>query len=81
MAMAELTNETQNALKCIDSLLRVALQELIHLQFENLITKFGSSAAISERLAVVNIYSFLLLFVILLLCLEFSSTEPVVFRF
>jgi len=35
---AELKTKTRNVLKCIDSLLRVALEELIHLQFEKLIT-------------------------------------------
>ena len=37
--MVELKTKMWNALKYIDSLLRVALEELIHLQFEKLITK------------------------------------------
>jgi len=37
--MAELKTKTRNALKCIDSLLRMAVEELIHLQFEKLTTK------------------------------------------
>jgi len=37
--MVELKTKTQNALKRIDTLLRVVLEELIHLQFEKLIPK------------------------------------------
>jgi len=45
--MVVLNTKTRNALKCIDCLLRVASEELIHLQFEKLTTK-GSSAVTSS---------------------------------
>jgi len=37
--MAEMKAKTRNELKCIDSLLRVALDELIYLRHEKLITE------------------------------------------
>jgi len=60
--MVELKTKSRNTLKYIDSLLRVALKELTHFQFEKLIIKFGSSVVISKRISVVNICSFLSFF-------------------
>ena len=68
--MVERKAKTRNALERIDSLLGVTLEKLIICSLKSWSLKFGSSAVISKRLPVLNVYSFLSFFVVLLLCLQ-----------
>jgi len=66
--VVELKTKTRNALKYIDSLLRVALKEIKHFQFEKLITKFGRSAVNGKRIYILNICSCYRFFVFFFYC-------------
>ena len=47
--LVELKTKKQNTLKCVDSLISRALEELIHPQFEKLLKKFRSIPVTNEH--------------------------------